>query len=244
MGTWGMGTFEDDDALDWLHDLEEQGLPILERALSMQLPEYLSAPDGQVLLAAAEVVAAMKGSPADDLPDAIDDWLRGQHAGAAHRLAPLAGRRVAGHHVIPGLREVERQGMQLSGLGRLGGDGALAIVDTLVANPDAARRRLGLTALVRWPDATVSQRLLDLLSKAQDPAEQDAAMVLAQIVEQLPDKFRVPVQLYYFEGESVTEVALRLGCPAGTVKTHLARAREELRARLKAAGLGEWTLWN
>ena len=94
MGTWGMGTFEDDDALDWLHDLEEQGLPILERALSMQLPEYLSAPDGQVLLAAAEVVAAMKGSPADDLPDAIDDWLRVQHAGAAHRLAPLAAQRV------------------------------------------------------------------------------------------------------------------------------------------------------
>lgn len=72
-------------------------------------------------------------------------------------------------------------------LGRLGGEGALAIVDTLVANPDAVQRRLGLTALVRWPDATVSQRLLDLLSKAQDPAEREMLLSALIRIAPLPD---------------------------------------------------------
>ena len=68
--------------------------------------------------------------------------------------------------------------------------------------------------------------------------------MIAQLVSALPDKYRVPITLYYFEDESVSEVAERLGCPIGTVKTNLSRARAELRARLDAMGLGDWTLWN
>ena len=79
---------------------------------------------------------------------------------------------------------------------------------------------------------------------AVDPSGVDATSVIEQLVSALPDKYRVPITLYYFEDESVTEVAERLGCPVGTVKTNLSRARAELRARLDAMGLGDWTLWN
>ncbi len=61
----------------------------------------------------------------------------------------------------------------LPALGRVGGPGALEIVDGLVADPDADRRRLGIRALSLWPDATVSGRLLDLLQAASDDAERD-----------------------------------------------------------------------
>ena len=87
---------------------------------------------------------------------------------------------------------------------------------------------------------------LDACADAQvaDPSAVDAAALLARVVHSLPDKYRLPVVLYYFEEESVSAVAERLGCPEGTVKTNLSRARRELRARLNAMGLGDWTLWN
>lgn len=54
---------------------------------------------------------------------------------------------------------------------RVGGPDVLAIVDGLVADPDPARRKLGLTALSRWPDAAVAGRLLDLLGATGDEGE-------------------------------------------------------------------------
>lgn len=56
-------------------------------------------------------------------------------------------------------------------LARVGGKETLAIVDGLVADPDPAARKLGLTALSRWPDAAVKDRLLALLAKTTDEWE-------------------------------------------------------------------------
>jgi len=75
----------------------------------------------------------------------------------------------------------------LAVLGRVGGNGALAVVDGLVADTDAAKRRLGLTALMKWPDATVSQRLLDLLDKSRDQAERDQLLGTLIRIAPLPD---------------------------------------------------------
>lgn len=65
------------------------------------------------------------------------------------------------------------RGPLLPALARVGGAGALEIVDGLVADTDAGRRRLGLEALSLWPDATVAGRLLDLLGRTDDQAERD-----------------------------------------------------------------------
>lgn len=58
-------------------------------------------------------------------------------------------------------------------LARVGGPGALAVVDALVADADSSRRRLGLKALSLWPDASVAGRLLDQLGRTDDAAERD-----------------------------------------------------------------------
>jgi RNA polymerase sigma-70 factor (ECF subfamily) len=76
-----------------------------------------------------------------------------------------------------------------------------------------------------------------------DPLRMDQAVLLRRFVEALPDNYRVPVVLYYYEEESVAAVAERLGCPEGTVKTNLSRARAALKAQLASAGLGEWLSW-
>lgn len=82
--------------------------------------------------------------------------------------------------------DVDRESL-LSPLGRIGGPGALTIVDSLINDPDTAKRALGLKAITRWPDATVSSRLLDLVGKAQNPAERDLLVGALIRIAPLPD---------------------------------------------------------
>jgi len=62
--------------------------------------------------------------------------------------------------------------------------------------------------------------------------------VLDEEIGKLPDKYRVPVVLCYFEGKTNDEAALQLGWSRGVVVGNLARARELLRKRLVRRGLG------
>jgi RNA polymerase sigma factor (sigma-70 family) len=55
-------------------------------------------------------------------------------------------------------------------------------------------------------------------------------------VNRLPAKYRAPVVLCYFEGQSNEEAARTIGCPTGTVQSRLAWARQRLRHRLAGQG--------
>jgi RNA polymerase sigma factor (sigma-70 family) len=67
--------------------------------------------------------------------------------------------------------------------------------------------------------------------------EREHAETLHAEIERLPGLFRVPVVLCYFEGLTLDQAALRLGCPAGTVHSRLARARDKLRRGLTRRGV-------
>lgn len=54
-----------------------------------------------------------------------------------------------------------------------------------------------------------------------------------EAVWKLPEKYRVPLYLYYFEGYGTEEIGAILGRPPSTVQTQLARAREKLRQMWK-----------
>ena len=78
MGAWGAGTFENDDALDWLGEFRAEGIQAAAAALADVLAlkgEYLEAPLASRAVAAAEVVAAASGRPGANLPDDLADWL-------------------------------------------------------------------------------------------------------------------------------------------------------------------------
>ena len=48
----------------------------------------------------------------------------------------------------------------------------------------------------------------------------------------LPEKYRLPLYLYYYEGYSTAETAEMLGKPAATVRSDLRRGRERMKALL------------
>lgn len=84
MGAWGFGTFDNDDASDWLYELEEASdLSIIAATLGVVTDigdEYLEAPDCSNALAAAEIVAALSGHPAAKLPEIAKDWVETHRA--------------------------------------------------------------------------------------------------------------------------------------------------------------------
>lgn len=76
-----------------------------------------------------------------------------------------------------------------------------------------------------------------------EPASQPRPGELLRIVDRLPERLRRVLVLYYYEERSVSEVALMLGCPEGTVKTWLSRARGALVRALRERGLDDPRLW-
>lgn len=72
MGAWGNGPFDNDDAADWLDDLPTDDPTHLGAAFAAVAGDGpVEAPEGAVALAAAELLAAMNGAPADDLPPEV-----------------------------------------------------------------------------------------------------------------------------------------------------------------------------
>ena len=65
----------------------------------------------------------------------------------------------------------------------------------------------------------------------------EQAEALHDEIDRLPDAFRLPVVLCYFEGLTLDEAARRLEWPAGTLRSRLARARDKLRRGLTRRGV-------
>ncbi len=79
MGAWGWGPFENDDASDWVYELEEAEGPavLLDafEAVADDKDDYVDADVAARAIAAAEVVAALLGRPGDDLPEEAEAWV-------------------------------------------------------------------------------------------------------------------------------------------------------------------------
>ena len=78
-GAWGYGTFENDDALDWLSQLEStSGTQLLEATVRQvdTRAKYVEAATCSIALAAAEVVATTIGHGPKNLPSEVAVWIK------------------------------------------------------------------------------------------------------------------------------------------------------------------------
>lgn len=77
MAGWGPGSFENEDAQDWLSKLNSLTLddlhPIFTRAADNE--DYLEAPESSRAIAAAEAIATLRGVPPNATPKQVSDWV-------------------------------------------------------------------------------------------------------------------------------------------------------------------------
>ena len=72
MGAWGTAPFDNDDASDWVYELEKNGIEAIESALTnAMVATDLEMPDDVDAIAAGEVIAAALGRPAPGLREDI-----------------------------------------------------------------------------------------------------------------------------------------------------------------------------
>jgi RNA polymerase sigma-70 factor (ECF subfamily) len=72
----------------------------------------------------------------------------------------------------------------------------------------------------------------DVPERPPGPLSQVDPERLQQVLNELPESFRTPVILYYFEDFSYRDIADQMELPLGTVMSRLARAKAHLRNRL------------
>ena len=90
----------------------------------------------------------------------------------------------------------------------------------------------------RYSDEELPERADSARGPADSVIADDEARRLRAAILQLPEKYRTVVTLYHLQGKQYDEIATVLGIPVGTVKTHLFRAKEQLRRILTADEVG------
>jgi RNA polymerase sigma factor (sigma-70 family) len=108
-----------------------------------------------------------------------------------------------------------------------------------VARRIAAKAR-GRTAALRKAEAhamSVAGSRGDRRGEGEESFTEEWATI-HQEVDRLPEKYRSPVVLCYLQGLTYEQAATQIGCPVGTIRVRLSRARHRLRARLERRGFG------
>jgi RNA polymerase sigma-70 factor (ECF subfamily) len=75
----------------------------------------------------------------------------------------------------------------------------------------------------------------DLAEPLPEPLPDIDPERLQEALNELPEVFRTPIILYYFEDFSYRDIADQMDLPLGTVMSRLARAKAHLRGRLLSA---------
>jgi RNA polymerase sigma-70 factor (ECF subfamily) len=75
----------------------------------------------------------------------------------------------------------------------------------------------------------------EIPERLPDPPHPIEPERLQEALNELPETFRTPIILYYFDDFSYREIAEQMDLPLGTVMSRLARAKAHLRCRLGGA---------
>ena len=99
------------------------------------------------------------------------------------------------------------------------------------------KRKLSIRQRIAGTQQSVEEMEVEPVSDARLTEEevivQEESRLIRGAVRQLPDKYRLPVLLFYMEELPLTEIAAVLKLPEGTVKSRLYRAKKILKQKLE-----------
>jgi RNA polymerase sigma-70 factor (ECF subfamily) len=90
----------------------------------------------------------------------------------------------------------------------------------------------------RYSNEELPERADPGIGPEQEAIAGEEAGRLRAAIARLPEKYRSVITLYHLQGRQYEEIAQVLEIPIGTVKTHLFRAKEQLRRMLNQAATG------
>lgn len=101
------------------------------------------------------------------------------------------------------------------------------------------RRRKWLRRLRLVPQESLEDLAEQGIQPAGEPSPEEQfqrktqILLVRRLVGELPEKYRLPIQLYYSADLPVSAIADILGLPENTVKSRLRRARKTIREKLE-----------
>ena len=99
------------------------------------------------------------------------------------------------------------------------------------------KRKLSVRQRIVGVTKSVEEMDVEPVSEARLPEEevieQEECGFIRSAVRQLPDKYRLPILLFYMEELPLAEIAAVLKLPEGTVKSRLYRAKKILKQKLE-----------
>ncbi|MDE7418265.1 MAG: RNA polymerase sigma factor [Lachnospiraceae bacterium] len=99
------------------------------------------------------------------------------------------------------------------------------------------KRKLSVRQRIVGVTKSVEEMDVEPVSEARLPEEevieQEECRFIRSVVGQLPDKYRLPILLFYMEELPLAEIAAVLKLPEGTVKSRLYRAKKILKQKLE-----------
>jgi uncharacterized protein DUF4259 len=95
MPGWGTGSFENEEAQNFLAKLNSLGIEDLSPILASATAHgYLDAPASSVTIVVAEIVAAAMGNPPQAVPSQITEWIAQIEGSPSSQMSDLARRAV------------------------------------------------------------------------------------------------------------------------------------------------------
>ncbi len=123
MGAWEAGSFDNDDAADWINEFsDEPSKKLIESTLKTVTDigdEYLEAPESSMAIAAAEVVAALQNAPHPKLPEELQAVVSNSKITADQNLVALALQAVERVKTNSELKELWEEGDASEWLGAI-----------------------------------------------------------------------------------------------------------------------------